>query len=144
MGAEAGGAAWPRRYARIAADALAYALVVTVAAVVLAVVLGVTTGGGLVRANVVLFLIGWLLMAVAVFRLWPSTPEGGADVTTGGKGWPVGATPETRVEAIAATATPVRWMERPTPRLSPPVKLFVASLAVLATSFLLEAVFAVG
>lgn len=144
MGAEGGGAGWPRRYARIAADTLAYALVVTVGAVALALVLGVTTGGSLARAKVVLFLIGWLLMAIAVVRLWPSTPEGGADVTTGGEGWPVGATPETRVETIAATATPVRWMERPSPRLSPPAKLFVASLAVLATSFVLETAFAVG
>lgn len=130
-------------------DALTYALAVTAVVTVASVVLGVATGGGLVRAKVLLFLIGFGLMGYATFRLWPSSP---ADVEDrgGGRGGLAGIstveTPdETRFQRFVRALPPLRWVPVPSPdaRLAPATKLFLGSLFVLATSYLMETVFGV-
>lgn len=129
----------PVRYLRTAVDALAYGLVVTAAAVAVALVAGLATGTGLFGAKVLLLLVGLAAMALAVFRLWPTEPTAGADVTVDRAGGPPG-TPvgPTRIEDAAAAVPPLRWMQRPRRRLSPPAKVFLTSLFLLAASFLLE------
>lgn len=131
---------WLSRYVGTAVDALAYAAVVTVVTVILALVGGVATGGGVVRAKLLLFLGGWLLLTVATVRLWPQSPADDGSAS----GPPRAGTIETtRIEEVAAALPPLRWVGPPSRRLSPPLKLFVASLFVLLTSLLLEVVFAV-
>lgn len=137
-----------RAAALVWADAVAYALVVAGVATLAALVVGVATGGGLVRAKTLLFLLGLALMAYATVRLWPSSPEDVRDrAGRERRGASLPPTPaETRFQAVVRTLPPVRWLRPPAPerRLSPAVKLFLGSVAVLLTSFLLEAVFGVG
>lgn len=130
----------PRAYALIALDTLAYAAVVAAGTLVLSVVVGVVTGGGLVRAKLLLFLAGWVLLALATVRLWPRSPTEAA--TSGGVRRSVTAE-TTRIETVADVLPPVRWLEPPPRKFSPPIKLFVGSVLVLLVSFLLEVVFAV-
>lgn len=130
-------------YLRMAIDALAYAVVVTAGSLVLALVLGIAIGGSVVLAKLLLFLAGWLMLAVATFRLWPRSPEsGGAPVT---RPHPArrGGLERTRVEGVADAVPPLRGMRPPPRQFSPASKLFLASLVVLFTSLLLEVVLAV-
>lgn len=120
---------------------LAYAAVVAAAATVAAVVLGVVTGGGLVRAKYVLFFVGFGLMAVATATLWPSSPEDLEDDPSipeepGASG----------VERVVEAVPPASWLPAPRPgaRLSRGSKLFLASLATLAVSYAMEAVFGIA
>jgi hypothetical protein len=120
-------------------------VVVAAGAVVLALLGGLLLGGGLARAKLVLFLSGWLLLGLATVRLWPKSPK---QVAEGGDS-PTRTTASidestTRVEAVAETLPPLRWMGPVSRRLSPPTKLFVAALLVLASSLALEVVFGVG
>lgn len=140
-----------RVVALVAIDAIAYALVVTALATVGALLAGIATGGGLVRGNALLFVAGLALMAYATFRLWPSSPEdfrneGEPGVPPGraGPSLPATAT-ETRFQAVVRALPPVRWLRPPPPerQLSPAAKLFLGSVAVLLTSFLLETAFGV-
>lgn len=129
--------------------AVVYALAVTLLATVATIVLGVATGGGLVRAKILLFVVGWVLMAYAVVRLWPRRPS---DV---GRGSPSpsdptsGAIPadgvRTRFQA-AVRRLPARWLPVPPPerRVTDEGQLFIASLLVLLTSFLMEVVFGIA
>ncbi|AEH38540.1 DUF7555 family protein [Halopiger xanaduensis] len=63
-----------RRRLRVWADALTYALALTTIVGVGCFALGFVTGGGAVRAKELLFVAGWLLLAYATVRLWPSSP----------------------------------------------------------------------
>lgn len=69
---------------RVWTDALTYAVVVAVLATVVSMVLGITTGGSLVRGNLLLFVSGWGILAYATWLLWPTSPSdvggsGGSD-----------------------------------------------------------------
>lgn len=133
-----------RTYGRTAVDALAYAVVVAAVTILLALVAGVATGDGIVGAKVVLFLAGWLLLGVATLRLWPKSPKEVA--TESGSARPSRTSSpsgDTRIEAVADSLPPLRWMEPAGRRLSPPAKLFVGSVLVLAASLVLEVVFGV-
>lgn len=135
--------------ALIVTYAFVYALSVTVLATIGALILGVATGGGLVRTKILLFVVGWVLMAYAVIRLWPRRPSDVAD-NSAGPSEPGPATipadgARTRFQA-AIRRIPARWLPLPPPerRITSEGKLFLASLLVLLTSFLMETVFGVA
>lgn len=140
--------------------ALTYAISLTVAAILVSFVLGIASGGGIVASKIALFLIGWLLMAYALFRLWPSDASeyrtqdpseirqekanaGSDDVTP--DSIPADST-ESRFQQTVYSLPPVRWLPQPSPshRLGDEVKLFLGSVFVLLSSFLMEVVFGVG
>ena len=139
-------------------DALAYAGAVAGVTTILAVVAGIATGGGLVRAKAILFLVGLGMMGYATFRLWPSSPEefetnGGEGGVGGGAavGVPDGINgiPEpdepTKFQAFVRALPPVRWLPRPPPdrQFSAAAKLFLGSVGVLAVSYVMETVFGI-
>lgn len=136
-----------RMYVLIALDALSYAVVVTTAVLVVAFAGGIATGGGFVRAKLLLFLLGWVLLGVATIRLWPRSPKKvAADVTEERTERTPSVSEEgesTRIEILAAAMPPLRWLESPPRQLSPAAKLFVGAVLVLVTSLVLEVVFAV-
>lgn len=134
----------------VAADAAAYALVTAIVATVGAVVLGVGTGGGLVRAKAVLFLVGVVLMAYATVLLWPSRREAFRERDADGRPRVGESVPEsesrTHYQAFVEAVPPSRWLRSPPPerRLTPGGKLFLASVTVLAVSYAMEAVFGIA
>lgn len=123
-------------------DALWYSIVVTVLAIIGTFVGSVLTGGGAVRANLFLFLIGWILLAYATIRLWPSSPS---DVE-GENADSLPKVHETRLQAIVRKFGPVRWTQLPPPqqRISAQMQLFIASVFILLASFILEALLGVA
>ncbi|WP_195892462.1 DUF7555 family protein [Halopiger goleimassiliensis] len=137
-----------RVVARVAADAVTYALATTVCAIVAAIVVAIATGGTLVRANYLLFFAGWLLMAYATIRLWPRSP---ADLETDpnqrrdGESIPEAAD-RTRFQRFVRRLPPRRWVRTPRPRrrLTTAGKLFLSAVLILLASLLLEVVFGVG
>lgn len=134
-----------RRTAVVWLDVVAYAVTVTGLATAVALALGIATGGGFVRGKALLFVIGWLLLAYATVRLWPTSPEDLEPAESGnGRSVPANVA-GSRVQSIARALPPVRWMRQPSPddRVSPSGKLFVAGCAVLLASFLMETVFGV-
>lgn len=127
---------------------LTYALAVAAVATAGALVLGLISGGGLVHTKIFLFVSGWLLMGYAVVRLWPSDPSevskrsGSVDPT----GETIGAVDSgTRFQQTVDRLPPVRWLPQPSPglQLTDGAKLFLGSVMVLLTSFLMETVFGV-
>ncbi|MFC4544299.1 hypothetical protein ACFO5R_20425 [Halosolutus amylolyticus] len=136
-----------RSLARIWADALTYALAVTAVAAVAALVLSVATGGGLVRTKAFLFVGGWVLLAYATVRLWPTSPEDVGDPQRNrvGESLPETET-STRFQTFVRRLPPMRWIQSPPPedRMTTQGKLLLGSLLVLLLSFLLETVFGVG
>jgi hypothetical protein len=131
------------------AYALVYALAVTALATAGALVLGIATGGGLVRAKIFLFVAGWAMMAYAVVRLWPKNPSdvgGSAEPIDPGSGTIPATGPESRFQATLRDLPPARWLPAlpPEQRITVPGKLFLGSLLVLLTSFLMETVFGVA
>lgn len=143
MATDGGATGRSRTFALIALDALAYAGLVAAATLALALVGAVVTGGGLARTKLILFIVGWLLLMVATVRLWPRSPKD-VDPGAGTAAATVTPTERTRIEAAVAALPPLRYLERPSHRLSPPAKLFVGSLLVLAISLLLEVGFGVA
>lgn len=140
-----------RVVARVAADAVTYALAITVCVVAAAVVVAVATGGTLVRANYLLFFAGWLLMAYATIRLWPRSPEDlgnhGTDPNGRRDGDSIpGTVDRTRFQRLVSRLPPRRWVRMPRPRrrLTTPGKLFLSAALILLSSLLLEVVFGVG
>lgn len=132
-------------------EAVTYAAVVTAGAFGLGLVVGVVTGGGLVHTKVFLFLVGLVTMAYATATLWPSKPpvEG---VQAAGDGDDVHqldaaarAIERSNFQTFVDRVPPVRWLEFPPtrPRWPVGVKLFIASVLILLTSFLMEASFGV-
>ncbi|RKD95373.1 DUF7555 family protein [Halopiger aswanensis] len=153
-----------RRRLRVWADALTYAFALTAIVGAGCFALGFATGGGAVRAKELLFVVGWLLLAYATVRLWPSSP---AEVDSGSSsrfgpgsgpdtrsatasrshGGAVGdRLPSTRFQTFVQSLPPVRWIQPPAPehRLTPPGKVLVGSLLILLLSFLLETVFGIA
>lgn len=141
------------RYARQAVDAVVYALAVAAVVFVLGVLVGQLVGGGLVTAKYVMFVVGLLTFGYATFKLRPDPPWA-TEHTEDGKirvtkkrpsGRVVGGREETRFQAAVQRIPPLPWYSLPPDdRLSVAAKLFVASLATLGWSFVLEAVFGVA
>jgi len=125
------------------ADAATYAFVVAAGVVAVAVVLGVGSGGGLGRANGLLFVSGFVLMIVATYMLWPSSPDELVDDPLAGRDSVPEAPDRTRFRTFVRACPPVRWLTPPPPgrRMTVGGKLFLASLLVLAGSYALEVAF---
>lgn len=127
----------------VVTDAATYVTVVATVTTLLALVVGVATGGGLVRAKALLFLGGFVMMAYATVRLWPSSPSDVEDepglVTETGRSIP-GPDEVTRFQAVVRRLPPLRWLRPPPPahRVTPAGKLFWSSLVVLVVSYLME------
>ena len=130
----------PRRLSarvRAWADAVAYALALALAVTLGAVALGLATGGGFVRGKLLAFVAGWLLIGYATIRLWPSSLDDldGSSVSARG----------TRFERLVRAAPPLRWVRLPPPseRVRVAGKVFLAGVATLVGSLLLETAFGV-
>ena len=139
--------------ARQALDAVMYAVAVAAVVFVAGTALGVVLGGGLITAKYVMFLVGLLLFGYGTFQMRPDPPwgtettdEGEIKVTRNSpKGTVVGGRDETRFQATVQRIPPLsRYSLPPDDRLSAAAKLFVASIAVLAWSFVMETVFGIG
>lgn len=127
-------------------DVLAYVLVVAAFFTLLAVVVGIVTGGGLVRAKVLLFLGGVGLMAYATARLWPESPA-----TRDGRRNSASVDPDltardrTRFQRfVDALSLGLASGLPPHERATTPGKLFWSSVAMLLVSYLMETVFGVA
>lgn len=133
-----------RTYALAVLDAVTFSLAVTGVTLVAAVFLSVGSGGGAVGAKVFMFVIGWLMMAYAVVRLWPSSPDTEPE-QSGPRGPSIPETHEIRFQRVTRALPPVRWVTLPPPehRLRVPAQLFLSSVFVLGTSFFLEVGFGV-
>ena len=129
---------------RAAVDALAYATVLTALALVGSMTLSVMTGGGAVRGNVIFFLLGWIVMAYATVRLWPTSRA--KDDPTDPASQSITQENETRLQTSIRRFGPVRLIELPPPdqRIGIRGQLFLSSLVILATSFTLEMHFGVS
>ncbi|USZ66791.1 hypothetical protein NGM10_08600 [Halorussus salilacus] len=139
--------------ARQALDAVTYAIAVAAVVFVGGAAVGFAVGGGLVTAKFVMFVVGLLLFGYGTFQMRPdppwgteSTEDGEIKVTRNEQsGTVVGGRGETRFQSVVQRIPPVsRYSLPPDERLSVAAKLFIASIAVLAWSFVMETVFGVG
>jgi len=141
----------PRR-GRQVLDALVYAIVVTGVAFVIGAVVSFPLGGGLLGIKYFLFLVGFVLFGYGAFQLRPSrawkVDKSGDEIEIERNektGDVVGSREETRFQSSVQRLPPLsRYSIPPDERFSPDAKLFLASIAILLTSFLMEAVFGVG
>lgn len=135
--AEVGDAAGrPRR--RQALDAAAYAVAVTAAVAGVSGAASLAAGAGLVGVKYGLFAVGILLFGVATFKLRPAPPGSDRDAL------PVDGDEESSFQAAVQRLLPDRYRIPPADRLSDALRLFLASLLVLATSFVMERAFGVA
>lgn len=126
-------------------DLLVYVVVVTVVCYLpLFALAAVAAGPGLVvHAG---FVAGFLMFGYAIYLLWPSPPwnaevtdEGELKIERNTEESTLGDREETPLQRAIQRLPPLSLTERPpTDRLSRGLKLFVASLAVLAVSYLTE------
>lgn len=123
-------------------DALTYAAVLTAVALVGSLVLGLATGGGIVGAKILLFVVGWVLLGYSTFLLWPTKPPSDEEESDE-LGPSLPAEEASRFQGIARTLPPARWIQLPPPEHRVPLsgQLFVASISILVTSFVMETVF---
>jgi hypothetical protein len=130
-----------------------YGLAVAALVFVVGALLGLVLGGGLVTAKFVMFVVGIFMFGYATFQLRPDPPwdtketdDGKVKVTKNDPGGSVvGGRDETKFQATVQRIPPLsRYSLPPDDRLSVGAKLFVASLATLAWSFLMETVFGVA
>lgn len=141
MGARDTVAEWLRQHVPAWIYACTYAFVVAVALTCVALLFTLLTGGDLVRAKLFLFFGGWILLAIATAQLWPQ--GGSEDEPVDSYDEAVGTVaPDSRMQRIANAIPPARWVRRPPPpeRVSMAGKQFLAAVATLAVSFLVEAV----
>jgi hypothetical protein len=125
---------------RRALDAVAYAVAVTAVVGALSGVASLAAGAGLVGVKYGLFVVGILLFGVATFKLRPSPPD-----SDGGRAFlPVDRRGESSFQAAVQRALPARYRVPPGDRLSDAVRLFLASLLALATSYLMERIFGIA
>ncbi|UPW01777.1 hypothetical protein M0R88_06660 [Halorussus gelatinilyticus] len=139
--------------ARQAVDGVVYAVAVAAVVFVIGAAIGLLVGGGLVTAKYVMFVLGILLFGYATFQLRPDPPwdtteteDGELKVTKNEpSGRVVGGRDETKFQAAVQRIPPLPWYSLPpNQRFSAAFKLFLASLATLAWSFVLETVFGVA
>lgn len=129
----------------VGVDALAYVAATSTLAVALAALLSALAfaafWSGVVLA---LFLLGWLVFAYATVLGWPAsrrpsrTPLG--KVAEIGSGLSSGDRPEGLLERQVGRLLPERWTLAPSERLTPAVKLFLSSIAILGVSIAIELV----
>jgi hypothetical protein len=127
----------PRRGPQ-AIDAVAYALALTATLVVGLGGVSVVLGAGLVGLKYGLFVVGILLFGAASLKLRPSAPYSDTRNLL-----PVDSAEESGFQAAVQRALPERYRLAPDERLSDALKLFLASLAVLGCSFVMERAFGV-
>ena len=141
------------RRARQVVDAVVYANAVAAVVFALGVALGVLLGGGLVTAKYVMFVVGLLAFGYATFQLRPDPPwdtkrtdDGKIKVTKNRTdGTVVSSREETRFQAAVQRIPPLPWYSLPpNERLPVAAKMFLASLAVLGWSFVMETVFGIA
>jgi len=143
----------PSRRARQVVDAVVYANAVAAVVFALGVVVGLIVGGGLVTAKYVLFVVGLLAFGYATLQLRPSPPwdttrteDGKIKVTRNEPdGTVISEREETRFQAAVQRIPPLPWYSLPpSERFSIAAKMFLASLTVLAWSFVMETVFGIA
>lgn len=139
--------------ARQLLDALVYAVAVAGVVFALGIVVSFLLGSNLVGVKYFLFLVGILLFGYSTFLMLPEPPwdvektgDGDIEIIQNEKrGKVIGSRDETRFQAAVQRIPPLpSYSIPPEQRLSPATKLFIASIAVLATSFMMETVFGVG
>ncbi|WP_225335418.1 DUF7555 family protein [Halomicrobium urmianum] len=122
-----------------ALDAAVYAVAVTAVATLLGGAAALLAGGGWIPVKVTLFVVGFALFGYASISMWRAlSPDPDEGVSARGYREP------TPFESALARAVPAAGgLVPPDDRLSPSVKLFVASLLVLGVSLAMETVFGV-
>lgn len=135
---------WLRRRVRFWADALTYAGTLAILIGLGSGALAIATGGGAVRTKEFLFLIGWVLLAYATIKLWPTSPDDLEDRRDGDS--LAASQPTTRFQRLVRLLPPGRWTQVPRPerRMTTSGKVLLTSLLLLVVSFLLETVFGVS
>ena len=135
----------PRRFGVKTIDAVVYALVLTGVVFVLTATVSFAAGGGLPGAKWLMFFLGFTMLAYASLKLRPKAAwKGGRDDggLFAGEDEPIGI--EKLVvggldRVLPSTLRPER-SELP----SSGVKLFLAAVCILATSFAMEVVFGIN
>ncbi|WP_254536667.1 DUF7555 family protein [Halomarina litorea] len=129
----------PSRRGRQAVDALGYAVAVTLTVAAVVGVLSLALGAGLNGVKYGLFVVGILLFGVATLKLRPTAPYSDARNLL-----PTDSGEESGFQAAVQGAIPARYRLSPDERVSDALKLFLASVLVLAVSFVMERVFGVA
>lgn len=125
-------------------DAVTYTTTVTAVIFAAASVVSFVFGFGWIQVKKLLFIIGILAFGYGTFALWPTSPWKREEGTQP-KQPSIGEREETRIQAVAQELPPARFRQIPVDeRLPIGVKLFLASLAILATSAAMEFVFGVA
>lgn len=120
-------------------DAVQYAVAVTVAAAAVSAVPSVLLGAGLVGVKYGLFVLGFLAFGYASFLLQPVKPW------KDGSRWRRNRDEPTPFQRAVRRLPPAAWFPvDPEDRFGRGAKLFLASLTMLATSYVMEAVFGVA
>ncbi|MFC4450547.1 DUF7555 family protein [Halorussus aquaticus] len=141
------------RRTRQVVDAVVYAFAVAGVVFVVGALLGLAVGGGLVTAKYVMFVVGLLAFGYATFQMRPDPPwdteqtdDGTVTVTRNDQsGTVIGGRDETAFQAAVQRIPPLPWYSLPPDERFPvPFKMFLASLATLAWSFVMETVFGVA
>jgi hypothetical protein len=120
-------------------DVVVYAVAVTAVAMVVTGVPSLALGWGLVGVKFALFFVGFGMLGYATFKLRPKPP------------WKDDDDPQLRndreevgIAGLVVGLIPARFRLAPDERPSIGAKLFVASVTMLATSYLLESVLGVA
>lgn len=128
-------------YGRIIFDALAYAVVLAGLLTLVAVTLGIASGGGFLRAKLLLFGFGWLVLAYATVKLWPRSPEdmGRSPEQSQGRSL-AGLNTSTKLQRFVNRLPPMRWICPPPPaeQVTLEAKMFLAGMFALIVSYLME------
>lgn len=127
-------------------DTVGYAIAVTAVVFLVGAAIAAATGRQpLVGAKWFMFLVGFALLAYSAFQLRP-TPKWKQDEEDGNGGLLGTDTDDGQVglQAAVARAVPDDYRLPADERHSAAVKLFVASVFVLVTSFLMETVFGIA
>ena len=123
-------------------DLCLYGLTVAVVLICAATVASFALGAGWGGSKYLLFVVGFLLFGLGAIGMRPK----GAwkDDDDDDESRRVSSDDETRFQAFVQALPPLRWYELdPDDRLSLAAKLFVGSLLVLGTSFVMETAFGV-
>ena len=139
----------PRRIVANTIDALAYAAALTGVVFLLTASVSVALGGGLPGAKWLMFFLGFLMLGYASLKLRPRAAwkqngdgDGGDGGLFAGSREPVGV--EKLVGRLLDATLPPSLRPVPSERPSSASKLFLAAVGVLATSFVMEVVFAIN
>ncbi|EMA42731.1 DUF7555 family protein [Halococcus saccharolyticus] len=125
-------------------DLCLYGLTMAVVIICAATVVSFALGAGWGGSKYLLFVIGFLLFGIGSFGMRPKGAWKDDDDDDDGESRRVSSDDETRLQAFVQAIPPLRWYELdPDDRLSLAAKLFVGSLFVLGTSFVMETAFGV-